>query len=414
LEIIIFLNNIKTDIMKKLILLFVVIFITTLSSFAQFTFIHITDTHVSNTLSLVNSYDTNAQRFQCYIQEFANLSPKPAFVIASGDISNIGNQSPDGMYPTMTQYLFPPTQTNPAPGAYFIDAAKTIPIYFTPGNHEYYTTLMPPTSNATLSYYPEYIAPDSDYAITYNNAVIIFMRSGYDGSYFHDLNPQAPEGTGISDAQCHWLRNKLSANAGKRKIITFHHPAVNVAGTNSDGTPFTGTILDTADGSLLNDRTTFLNICDSNNVDVVLNGHMHQNVVADRAGNVISENCTTCRTRYVQTGAALNRSYRIITVGSSFVTVSAPLLSCNTITGINELSNTFNISVFPNPAIDNITIEAPPKCKIEILNIAGQLMTVTETAGNTTGIDISSFAKGFYFIKVQSEKGVAMKKFVKE
>ena len=76
--------------MKKQILLFTTICIATLSSFAQFSFVHISDMHVSNTPA-PNS-DTNAQYFKCAIKEFANLNPKPSFVIASGDISDVGNQ----------------------------------------------------------------------------------------------------------------------------------------------------------------------------------------------------------------------------------------------------------------------------------------------------------------------------------
>lgn len=400
---------------KKICFLFAIICISALSSFAQFSFIHITDLHVANAPSLVNSYDINAEKFQCYIKEFPTLVPKPAFVVAGGDITNVGNEPPDGMYPTLTRYLFPPTLENPGPGAYCIDSANTIPIYFTPGNHDYYTSLaFVPTSSATLSYYPKYIAPDSDYVITTGIAVIICMRSGYDGFYFNDGDPTNPEGTGFSNAQCTWLRNVLEANADKRKIIVFHHPAVDVAGTNSDGTPFTGAVLNTADGSLQTNRTNFLNICDSNRVDVVLNGHVHQNVVADRTGNVINENCATCGTRYVQTGAALNRSYRIITVDSSFVTVSTPLLSCNNNAVVNEFGNSIHISVFPNPVTNKISIETAQKSSIEILNIQGRILKSANTSGNHATIDISGFAKGMYFVKVKTEKTIAVKKFVKE
>ena len=117
--------------MKKTILLFGIIFLATLASFAQFSFVHLSDMHVSTTPS-ANS-DTNGQYFQCAIKEFASLNPKPAFVLVTGDISDIGNMQPLGMYPAITQHLFPPSLTNPAVGDYFIDSAKTIPIYFTPG-----------------------------------------------------------------------------------------------------------------------------------------------------------------------------------------------------------------------------------------------------------------------------------------
>jgi 3',5'-cyclic AMP phosphodiesterase CpdA len=399
--------------MKKQILLFTTICIATLSSFAQFSFVHISDMHVSTTPS-PNS-DTNAQYFQCAIKEFASLNPKPGFVIATGDISDVGNQKPDGMYPAITQHLFPPTITNPAIGAYFIDSAKTIPIYFTPGNHEYWTgfdSIHTPISNDTLFYYPKYIAPDTDYAITTSIAVIVFLRSGHDSPYGYPPDPAIIMGTGLSNAQCSWLRNILNSSSSKRKIIVMHHPPVNAAGTNSDGTPFTALKLDTATNSLQNNRTNFLNICDSNHVDVVLAGHEHQNVVANRKGDTISENWHN-GTRYVQTAAAFNRSYRIITVDSAFVTVSAPMRSCLG-TGVNEVNNSLNITVFPNPAKDKLTIGCTQKSEIEILNLEGQILKKLTSNGIHTTVDLSNLSAGIYIIKVKTEEGITVKKFIKQ
>jgi len=400
--------------MKKQILLFATVCFATLSSFAQFSFIHISDMHVSNTPS--PDSDTNAQYFQCAIKEFANLNPKPEFVIATGDISDVGNQQPNGMYPTFTQHLFPPTITNPTIGDYFIDSAKTIPIYFTPGNHEYWTgfdSIHIPISNDTLFYYPKYIVPDTDYLLTTAIAVIVFLRSGHDSPYGYPPNPAIIMGTGLSNAQCSWLRNILSSNSSKRKIIVMHHPPVNAAGTNSDGTPFTALTLDTATNSLQNNRTNFLNICDSNHVDIVLAGHEHQNVVADRKGDTISENWPN-GTRYVQTAAAFNRSYRIITVSPTFVTVSPPMRSCSTIFGVNELNNLFNISVFPNPASDKLTIECMQNANIEILNIEGQIIKRLTTNNNHTTLDLSKLSSGIYIIKVKTDMGSAIRKLIKQ
>jgi len=357
---------------------------------AQFTFIHISDMHISN-IPFQNS-DTNAQYFQCYTKEFVELDPKPAFVVVSGDVSNVGNQTPDGMYPTVTQYLFPPTLTNPGIGNYFIDPSKTIPIYFVPGNHEYWIALTnPPVSNDTLTYYKKFLTPDTDYAITTDLAVIVFLRSGSDTV----ISANNEKGKGLSNEQCSYLRNILSENSNKRKIIVMHHPAVNAVGTNSDGTPYTGVINSPEDNSIANNRTNFLNICDSNHVDVVLNGHEHQNVVANRAGQVISENGLDS-TRYIQTAAAFNRSYRIITVDSSFVTVSAPMRSCLN-TGGNEIINPLNISVFPNPATDKLTIGCTRHYDVDILNMKGQILKRLTTQDVYTTVDLSDLSAGIYF-----------------
>ena len=393
--------------MKKSILLFALMCAWGLNSFAQFTFIHLSDMHVSG-IPFANS-DTNAQYFRRYIREFANLAPKPAFVAVSGDVSNVGNQSPDGMYPVVTQYLFPPTQTNPGIGDYFIDSAKTIPIYFVPGNHEYWVALVnPPVSNDTLTYYKKFLIPDTDYAITNDLAVIVFLRSGSDST----ITASNKKGRGLSNEQIAYLRDVLRIHKEKRKIIVMHHPAVNAVGTNSDGTPFTGVINSPEDCSIANNRTTFLNICDSNHVDVVLDGHEHQNVVANRAGQVINENGSDS-TRYVQTAAGFNRSYRIITVDASHVTVSPPMRSCLG-TGVNEPNASPDISVFPNPATNQITIVCKKPALVEILDIEGQVKKRLTADEIHQVVDISGLQGGIYIIRAYTGRGIAIRKLVKQ
>jgi hypothetical protein len=313
------------------------------------------------------------------------------------------------MYPVITQYLFPPGLTNPGIGDYYIDSAKTIPIYFVPGNHEYWVALVnPPVSNDTLTYYKKFLSPDTDYAITNDLAVIVFLRSGSDST----ITASNKKGRGLSDNQIAYLRDVLRINKEKRKIIVMHHPAVNAVGTNSDGTPFTGVINSPEDCSIASNRTTFLNICDSNHVDVVLDGHEHQNVVANRAGQVISENGLDS-TRYVQTAAGFNRSYRIITVDASHVTVSPPLRSCLG-TGVNELNDPYNISVFPNPSMDQITIVCQRQAIVEILNIQGQVLKGLTAHDGYNKVDLSDFPGGVYIIRAQTASGIVIKKLIKQ
>jgi len=171
-------------------------------------------------------------------------------------------------------------------------------------------------------------------------------------------------------------------------------------------------VLDTATNSLQNNRTNFLNICDSNNVDVVLAGHEHQNVVAGRKGDTVSENWPN-GTRYVQTAAAFNRSYRIITVDPAFVTVGPPLRSCRS-TGVNEVNNSTNISVYPNPAGNALTIGCARESGIEILNTKGQILQRSIAKDFHTTVDISHLSSGIYILKVRTGDGIAVKKFIKQ
>jgi len=83
--------------------------------------------------------------------------------------------------------------------------------------------------------------------------------------------------------------------------------------------------------------------------------------------------------------------------------------------GINEIINKPEVFLyFPNPATNKITIETNGKSEIEISNIAGQILKSIAASDNTTTIDISTFAKGMYFVKVKTENGIAVKKFIKQ
>jgi hypothetical protein len=81
--------------------------------------------------------------------------------------------------------------------------------------------------------------------------------------------------------------------------------------------------------------------------------------------------------------------------------------------GIEE-SGVNNIEIYPNPTTDRLYIDAAQNTEIEISNIAGQILKCLIINNNHTIIDISDFAEGLYFVKVKNEKGISVKKFVKE
>jgi hypothetical protein len=101
---------------------------TLVAQSSSFSFIHLSDLHVSTVSSAVNSCDVNGVKARCYLHTFATMAQRPAFILCTGDISNIGNSTavPGGMYTALTQYLYPNNLVRPAPGSMFIDSAKTI------------------------------------------------------------------------------------------------------------------------------------------------------------------------------------------------------------------------------------------------------------------------------------------------
>ena len=83
--------------------------------------------------------------------------------------------------------------------------------------------------------------------------------------------------------------------------------------------------------------------------------------------------------------------------------------------GVEEKSKSvINITIYPNPALDYINVEVPQKSQIEILNVQGQLMKSVKANENFVTINVSKYASGMYFIKVNAENGLEVKKFVKE
>ena len=81
---------------------------------------------------------------------------------------------------------------------------------------------------------------------------------------------------------------------------------------------------------------------------------------------------------------------------------------------IPETLNENNIAVYPNPTDDKIEIESPQDANIEIINIQGQIIETLNTINTNTTIDVAKLSGGFYIIKVKTDKGTTVKKFIKE
>ena len=121
-------------------------------------------------------------------------------------------------------------------------------------------------------------------------------------------------------------------------------------------------------------------------------------------------NYTVCLTITDSVGCTSTYCDSVNSVIAINVTKPAP-------SGIKELTGDSRFTLFPNPANDNITIEIFDFSKdetISVYDIQGQLLMQQPMLQAKTNVDISSFTKGIYFIKVASENGVEVKKFMKE
>jgi uncharacterized repeat protein (TIGR03803 family) len=82
--------------------------------------------------------------------------------------------------------------------------------------------------------------------------------------------------------------------------------------------------------------------------------------------------------------------------------------------GIQNNENGLQVIISPNPVSDNLMIEVPAKATVDILNIQGQLIKSLDANSLKMDIDVSAFSKGVYFIEIKTDKGIAIKKFVKQ
>ena len=83
------------------------------------------------------------------------------------------------------------------------------------------------------------------------------------------------------------------------------------------------------------------------------------------------------------------------------------------VTGVNKISDK-DIKMYPNPASDKITIEGITKAEIELFNLQGQVIKAISVSGNKTSMDISNITNGVYSIKIKTDRGIVVKKLLKQ
>lgn len=73
--------------------------------------------------------------------------------------------------------------------------------------------------------------------------------------------------------------------------------------------------------------------------------------------------------------------------------------------GIEEWDNSFDISVFPNPAIDHIVVQAPVialNLRYDIIDMNGKLVQQGELASASNQISITSLECASYFLTIST------------
>jgi hypothetical protein len=80
--------------------------------------------------------------------------------------------------------------------------------------------------------------------------------------------------------------------------------------------------------------------------------------------------------------------------------------------GLKDIDINKYSTLFPNPAENEVSVNCSFKInEIEVYNLVGQKLFAKEINAYNTTIDVSKYEKGSYIVKINTDKGVANKKF---
>jgi len=226
----------------------------------DFYFVHITDTHVVN-----KCWDRNETRkywLTSLLQYVTSFETPPAFVVITGDLVDWGEGSRGILnYYTFRQCFYQQNRQ------LYADKNCSIPVYFTPGNHDYYFFRL--LCNYHLLVNTIALKDHDRYIVTYKNVSLFFMNSGPD-SYATQSDRNNSLAVGLTKKDIAWLDEHLHSCSSSYKIILMHHPAINLR--NEDGDMV---------AVFKHHRESFIELCKKYDVDVVLAGHTHEARVFD-------------------------------------------------------------------------------------------------------------------------------------
>ncbi|MGE0079122.1 MAG: PKD domain-containing protein [Bacteroidales bacterium] len=105
-----------------------------------------------------------------------------------------------------------------------------------------------------------------------------------------------------------------------------------------------------------------------------------------------------------------------VTVAGDGVESKTILVTQSAAVGIDD--NTLSaVKVYPNPASDLINVHLPDGLEnvtVELLSINGVKLSVIETSGNLTPINVSALAKGIYILRITSANSNTIVRWIKE
>jgi len=151
--------------------------------------------------------------------------------------------------------------------AQYPDQFKSIPLFPSPGNHDYASAGYQSTNSLTTNfpYFSIFSVPQNAEAGGVASNTPKYYSYNYGNVHFISLDSYGALNNS-SSPMYQWLNNDLAANSQQWTVVYFHHPPYSMTSHNSD-----------TDIELKNMRTNIVPLLESYHVDLVLSGHSHSN-----------------------------------------------------------------------------------------------------------------------------------------
>ncbi len=89
------------------------------------------------------------------------------------------------------------------------------------------------------------------------------------------------------------------------------------------------------------------------------------------------------------------------------------IVACNV--GIDEMGKDEGVSIYPNPATTSLTLtHSKGVGTVAIYDVLGELLWSGKITKEKTEIDINAFSSGVYFVRIQNDKKIINRKFIKQ
>jgi len=90
------------------------------------------------------------------------------------------------------------------------------------------------------------------------------------------------------------------------------------------------------------------------------------------------------------------------------------LFNAYMVVGDIEIKNENDINIYPNPTNDKLNVEIQEKATLEIINTQGQIVYTKSLTEKQNNLDLSNLVSGVYTLRIKTDRGIAIRKLIKQ